>query len=236
MKTLTVAAVIAATPPSVAALYQPSSVDASCPDPSWLRPNVPGNWHAGWFREPGTYVHKLTSHIWNYDPFVWPEDDSGQSTAWVLMTDKDEPGTWAQIGYVKRYISGDGPYINTAVQFTTPKWPNFQTYYFPPQTRGTFSEYRVEYWGYFEFWAGQQYYGYAPNYFIPDRGESFGETINLQSQMSGGWGIPNNERFLLSYLDWLPLDGTIKVDYPAWHWASRESPTTLRIWDWACYE
>lgn len=215
--------------------YPASNAEAWCLNPYFERENNPGNYHAGWFRNTGSTPHGVKSYILNHDPFVWP-NGSG-SSAWVMLT--GAAGQWAQIGWIEHFEDAR----NTFIQFTTPTYdpedPNgtVQTFYYPPETIGTYTQYRIEYWGDFEYWAGSQGFGVSPNWFTPAAAQISGEILNLQTQMPGGYNSP--AYFALAYIytgGWIAYDGDNSVTngYTPEFASVEYSPIVTGIWDKQC--
>lgn len=140
---------------------------------------------------------------------------------------------YAQVGWIE-YFSDQR---NTFVQYTAPQLPSYMTYWYPPQAEDTFTQYRVEYWGNFNYYVGSMGLGYSPNYFTPNQGQISGEITNLQSQMPGDTSSP--DVFQLSYIytsGWIPFDGvtTVTPGFAGEFGAIEVSPYQAWIWDWEC--
>lgn len=199
-----------------------------------------GIWTDGFNRTPGFgyKVNGVRSWIWGYDPRVHPDPSqtpgNPASAAWVLLRAQD-PGLWTQIGWVEEYDEVRwtwiqykfGPSLNDIIDFK-----------FPPKPEQTFTEYRVDYWGYFQYFAGTSGYGTLPAYFEPIQASVFGEIKNYATQMPGGYQPNYRQHFLLSQINyaggWQGLLGLPYTNAPTEFGYLSQSAYNYAIWDMRC--
>ena len=239
MRVLAIAAAISAFTVSFTGLIDDrTGVDAKCypgRSSSW------GTWlvyqESQYHPVPPDSLHGVEAYIYNYDPFVWPIHQylEAHSMSWVMLNDHSQH--WAQIGFQERL--GDERYTFIQVKYG-PTLSDIITMYFPPHPENGWVNYRVEYWGYFQFFAGDIGYGaLPPQYsFTPNRAQIAGEITNRASQMPGGYQPGYRESFLLSKVHtggWVAFAGQTPVNYdPNEFGFLAQYPYTLYIWDQRC--
>lgn len=205
---------------------------------------VTGYWFDGWKRSaasvPNGDIGDTYSRILEASPYV--ENVSFDTTAWVMLDNASNPGSYAQIGW---YKVSDGT-RNVFMEYTDQNG-QFHRSLGAPFPVGNFTPYEV-WWDAgnqrLDFFAQNTLFGTAIRYFTIREAEQFGETHSLNSQMPEGTN--SHEEFTFSTVSNLAgtgynFDGssggaaTIVITNATIHDAVRASThTRIDTWDKAC--
>jgi hypothetical protein len=208
----------------------PSQAHASC-DPG--RANQTGIWFAGTIKTPSQVPRDISALIEEYNPH-WEIDAA--TTVWDMMNSGGSK--WAQVGYWK-----DGSGRSAFVQWTDNSGHWFTEHFaaspvgesrtyetiYNPAAGGAQSEFVFER-------NNSVLWRVSPTLWQPNTVQVNGETHNRANQMPGGFNATvwlEQVRYSVGG-GWININSPVSITDPNIHFASKESSSFYRIWDWAC--